>query len=667
VAFFRKWAHARGLERAQLQHLGIGVFLLAAGGTTTNLLLPIATGTSQYSWLGPYFTLPLIVLVTHAIIRHRLLDLRLIVNRGLAYSLAIAAVSAATLGLARAAALHTAIPPIRADLLLAFVIGLAMLTAPLQRVLDRLIDPYLYRNRFDHASALRDATHRLGRLMEPLAFAEELRALFAETLVPVSVTVLLPARDDKFDCLYSELPEEATHVVKRLAPHIATEYPRLVTLLSANAYDNHTRIRELRSLGVEVVVTLRRRRDVVGIALLGPRRSGDAYFAHDLAFVESVAELAGIAIENTTLYRQRVHMLEYSKRLLESLESAVVAIDPAGAVTNFNPAATQLLGLDQAPNRKIDALPSEIAWALALAVRGVSIAKDEEVFIDHSTRGTVPVVVSTAVLRSDAETVVGALLVATDLSTVKNLERNQRRLEHLTLMARFYAGIAHEIRNPLAAISNLIAMLPDHFDDPEYRDIATRLLPTEVSRIVGLADRLRLMAPSVAGTLAPVQLAPLLADIVALHAPHIENAEPRIELRCENDLPAILGDSNQLVQLFVNLIRNGLEAMPNGGRVLVRAYVDGHTRRAVLAQVLDEGPGLSLNVRSRVFEPFFTTKPNGTGLGLTICREIATFHGATLTLGSRSDRRGAVATIEFPCMPEQETPVITESHEPATA
>src|SRR3990172_2411593 len=131
------------------------------------------------------------------------------------------------------------------------------------------------------------------------------------------------------------------------------------------------------------------------------------------------------------------------------------------------------------------------------------------------------------------------LVVVTDLSTIKALERNQRRVEHLAIMARFYAGIAHEIRNPLAAISNFISMLPDRFDDPEYRDTAVRLLPLEVSRIVRLADRLRLMAPSEGGKLSVVSLPPLLNDIVAIHSPAAQEQQVKIQLQCPDELPRI--------------------------------------------------------------------------------------------------------------------------------
>ena len=238
-------------------------------------------------------------------------------------------------------------------------------------------------------------------------------------------------------------------------------------------------------------------------------------------------------------------------------------------------------------------------------------------------RGIVHVILSTAVLHDDEKRISGALVVATDLSAVKVLERNQRRVEHLAIMARFYAGIAHEIRNPLAAISNLVALLPDRFDDPEYRDTAVRLLPMEVSRIVRLADRLRLMAPSEGGKLSVVSIPPLLQDIVAIHSPTAHEQMVKIELHCADELPQIQGDPGQLVQLFVNLLKNAVEAMPEGGTLIIEADRSRGRVNAdsVIVRVLDEGVGIDPAVRPKIFEPFFTTKPSGTGLGLSICRE----------------------------------------------
>jgi len=189
--------------------------------------------------------------------------------------------------------------------------------------------------------------------------------------------------------------------------------------------------------------------------------------------------------------------------------------------------------------------------------------------------------------------------------------------------------------------------LPDRFNDPEYRDTAARLLPAEVGRIVRLAERLRLLAPSEAGTLSPVDLSPLLSDIVAIHSPGSAAQGVKISLHCPENLPRILGDSGQLVQLFVNLLRNAVEAVPHGGHVTIEA--NDTPMDKVVVRVVHDGVGIEPSLQSKIFDPFFTTKPSGIGLGLSICQEISKFHGARFSLRSRGDLlSGTVAELEFP-------------------
>ena len=654
--FIGKWRSERGLPRAQLQYLGIGLLILSAGGITTNLVIPIVTGRSTLSWVGPYFTLPFVALVSHAIIRHRLMDLRIFVSRGLAYALAMAAASAVLIVSARLvfptwAASTSLVHP---NIVIMTIVALLMLSSPAQRFFSRVLDPYLHRG-IEQPVALAGATRRLNRLMQPAELAAELRQILSEVLVPESFTMLVTSfESDSFEQLSAESSPE---VDPRALAALHAEQPNTTVVMvspSEEIGDAKLTYAALRAAGVEILVTLGRRGRLLGFVLLGPRRSGDAYFRNDLTFIESLADLASIALENALLYRQRIHMLEYSERLLESLDSAVVAVDVGGRITSFNPAATKLLGLsDEYRGAPMHVLPSEIGWALVLAVSGGWHPREVEVTIDHAVRGILHVILSTAVLHDDEPRVSGALVVVTDLSAVKALERNQRRVEHLAIMARFYAGIAHEIRNPLAAISNFISMLPDRFDDPEYRDTAVRLLPLEVSRIVRLADRLRLMAPSEGGKLSDVSIAPLLHDIVAIHSPASHEQHVKIELHCPDNLPKVQGDPGQIVQLFVNLLRNAVEAMPGGGTVTIEA--DNSPSRigagSIVVRVLDEGTGVDPAVRAKIFDPFFTTKPSGTGLGLSICREIADFHRARLTLLPRSIvDGGTIAEVEFPCI-----------------
>jgi PAS domain S-box-containing protein len=623
-----------------------------------NLLLPLVTGRSTYSWLGPYFSFMFVALVAHAIIRHRLMDLRIFVNRGLLYALVTAVLSGLAISAARLVVPNWATEPlfVHPDILIIAGIVIAMLSIPSQRFFSHVIDPYLYRGRLDYALALRGATRQLSRLMTPTELSAELRQLLTEAFVPESFTMLVrPFESHALKQLSEDVPPVAdlltlaTLMTDQPNPTVIDVNPTRQTGASGIAHE------ALRAAGIEIVVTLGRRGQLLGAILLGPRRSGEAYFKNDLAFIESLAELASIALENALLYRQRIQMLEYSDRLLESLNSAVVAIDLTGKITSFNPAAKDLLGLEQHKRgASLDVLPSEIAWALAMAITRSWHPREVEVTIDHKSRRVIHVILSTDVLHDDENKVAGAFVVVTDLSAVKALERNQRRVEHFAIMARFYAGIAHEIRNPLAAISNFISMLPDRFDDPEYRDTAVRLLPLEVSRIVRLSDRLRLMAPSEDGNLNLVSLPPLLNDIVAIHSPAAQEQRVKISLNCSEEIPRILGDPSQLVQLFVNLLRNAVEAMPDGGTVTIEAeHLAGRTGPdSVIVRVIDEGPGIDPVIRPKIFEPFFTTKPSGTGLGLSICREIADFHRARLTLLPRTFG-GTEAEVEFPHPPPE--------------
>ena len=663
VVFALKLWRARGIARAQLQYLGAGIILSGVGGISANLLLPLATGRSTYSWIGPYFSVILVTMVGHAIIRHRLMDLRLFISRGLAYVLAMVVASALLITSARliSPAWEAESLFVHPNLVVVTIVALVMLSSPAQRFITRLVDPYLYRG-IEHSVALTGATRRLSRLMQPAEFASELRQILTEVLVPESFTLLVKSfPNDSYERLSPDAPPN-------IDPHalaaLQSRQPNTSVFVVSHGEETEDTKRTyaaLRAAGVEVLVTLGRRGQLLGIVLLGPRRSGDAYFKNDLGFIESVADLASIALENALLYRQRIHMLEYSDRLLESIDSAVVAIDVEGRITSFNPAATKLFGLsDEYHGALMHVLPSEIGWALVLALSGGWRPREVEVTIDHVVRGIVHVILSTAVLHDDEKRISGALVVATDLSAVKALERNQRRVEHLAIMARFYAGIAHEIRNPLAAISNLVALLPDRFDDPEYRDTAVRLLPMEVSRIVRLADRLRLMAPSEGGKLSVVSIPPLLQDIVAIHSPTAHEQMVKIELHCADELPQIQGDPGQLVQLFVNLLKNAVEAMPEGGTLIIEADRSRGRVNAdsVIVRVLDEGVGIDPAVRPKIFEPFFTTKPSGTGLGLSICREIADFHRARLTLLPRSILDGGtIAEVEFPSLPAGFSPV----------
>src|SRR5436309_3400875 len=401
--FIGKWRRERGLARAQLQYLGIGLLVLSVGGITTNLMIPIFTGRSTLSWLGPYFALPLVALVGHAIIRHRLMDLRIFISRGLSYALSITIASALIIS-----ATHLIVPESRieslvvsADVFIIAMVVLGLLSSPFQKFLGSVVDPYLYRGRIDYALSLREATHQLSRLMQPPELSAELRQILTNIFVPDSFAMLVRPSENEALELVSDDPPALVDFLTLASLITPRSRPTVLVVDPAQEGGSGLAANEaLRAAGVELVVTLGRRGQLLGAILLGPRRSGDAYFKGDLVFIESIAELASIALENALLYRQRIQMLEYSERLLESLDSAVVAIDVSGRITSFNPAAKKLLGLAELGHDAfLDVLPSEIGWALALTITNSWHPREVEVAIDRDSQGVLHMILSTTILH----------------------------------------------------------------------------------------------------------------------------------------------------------------------------------------------------------------------------------------------------------------------------
>jgi signal transduction histidine kinase len=241
-------------------------------------------------------------------------------------------------------------------------------------------------------------------------------------------------------------------------------------------------------------------------------------------------------------------------------------------------------------------------------------------------------------------------LLAQSEHSLENLKRLQVQLvqsEKLVSLGQLTAGAAHEINNPLAAILGFSDLLADDPAVPEKPRALAAKIRDQARRTKTLVGNLLSFARQVPPERTLLDINIVVKNAVQLRELDLRSENTRIELQLETVLPGVRGDGNQLMQVFFNIISNGLDAMqPDGGVLTIKTIRD---RSSVVILIMDTGPGIK--EPHRVFDPFYTTKPvgKGTGLGLSICFGIVQEHGGKILCYNRQEG-GAVFRVELPAV-----------------
>jgi signal transduction histidine kinase len=236
-----------------------------------------------------------------------------------------------------------------------------------------------------------------------------------------------------------------------------------------------------------------------------------------------------------------------------------------------------------------------------------------------------------------------------NLARQSELERSLRRSERLSALGRLTAGVAHEVRNPLAAIKLKVQMARRARNAPEKLDDTFRVITEEIERLDGLVGRLLEFGRTEPPEQSSLDLRELAEGRAAFFRDVAGRTGVKIEVRAPADVVAVKGDAGRLAQVLDNLIQNALEAMPGGGRLTISCEAATTAEGVGVARLIveDTGAGVPPEDRERIFEPFFTARAAGTGLGLAIAREIIEAHGGRIDLAGR-EGGGAAFRIELP-------------------
>jgi PAS domain S-box-containing protein len=655
-----KWRNSDGLARAQLRYVAIGMISANVLSIVTNLILPLTTGRSTYTWLGPIFGLIFIGITAHAVIRHRAMDLRLFVHRGLAMAVATCVSLAPVIAFAIAIWPRLSDHFGRDELIGAScaLIAASLLTPLTRDGISRLLDTYLYRRRANYQRTLRRTSRYLTRLLDlnvVVSFIAE-----AATVVGVDAVTVYLRKDRRFILAGTRSQYRDTDFLApdTLPPLIVSALTQESDALVRDELENSDggrqfAARELRTLGWSVLLPILFDNAVIGAIVVGPKLSGDPFYLQDVDLLMTLANQAGTAIKNAQLYTEAVLANEYVENIVSTIESGVIAIDAAGQIALFNRAAQQLTGLEavRGRDRAVSVLPEPLATLLTQTLGDGErrTQPDIELTADGTTK---PVLCTTSALRDPAGKLLGAVAVFSDLTPLKELEDQRRRAERLAYFEVLASSLAHEIKNPLVAIKTFTQLIPRRREDDRFIDEFTRIASREIERMERLLRRLRTLSRPSTRPKQHIDLRSPIRDAVEFIRPAFEEKRVALHASLGSRSTAIFGDHAELEELFLNLLINGRDATPPGGAVTVELAEVGGAARVVVS---DNGSGVPTEVIGRIFDPFFTTKQGGVGLGLTICAGIATSHHANLR-AANSQAGGATFIFEVPLAPALTTP-----------
>jgi len=658
----RKLRLLKGAHAIQVRYLFLGSLVTATGATVTNLLIPLVFGVSHFGQYGPLFSFVMIAMVAHAIIRHRFMDIRLVIRKGVVY--AVAFVVAGTILTGLIVSSNILFPEEHWRLAREIFLGLvvAALFHPLKRRIQDAFDRYLYRASYNYQRTIREASRVMTTMLDLPSLLAHVSDVVATTICPETVSIYLrdrrgsDYRQTMTRCLIENGPIEQPAIVSGRSFFVALLHREQTYLLRDDLrrrdLDSETRaaLEELAGMKGDLALPLLKEDQVTGFVLLGPKRSGDPYFSEDLDLLSTLASQVAIAVTNAQLYAEVVLVNEYVQNILKTMESGVTAASVDGSVTLFNSEAERLTGLAAPDVRSgpVDRLPSALADLIRVTLTdGVPRLQVERTLAQTDGR-EIPVVCSTSSFADVQGQTVGAVLVFSDLTRIKELESEKRRAERLASFEAMTRGIAHEIKNPLVAIKTFAHLLPMKFGDKDFREHFSRVAVREIDRIDGLVERLRVLAAP-AKAMRPLDVREPIEETLDLLRGEFEERRISATRAYDERIPPVAGDHAQLNQLFLNLFLNAVEAMEPGGVLTIRLKTQGMgDASTLLVEVADTGCGIPDELLNKVFDPFFSTKSRGTGLGLAICRGIADAHRATIRAENTPGARGTTISLTFP-------------------
>ncbi len=349
------------------------------------------------------------------------------------------------------------------------------------------------------------------------------------------------------------------------------------------------------------------------------------------------------------------------KHIVQNVVSGLVTTDQEGRITSFNRMAEEITGykFEEVYQEEIETLfPGFSDWKRSIRgapgeVWGRFRFSRWETKFPKRDGAQLILGFSLSPLKDSSDRAIGSILIFQDLTRLREMEEDLKQADRLAAIGKMAAGIAHEIRNPLASISGSIEILKDELGNSASKQQLMGIVLREVGRLNSLIADFLLFARPISPGKEKIHLGQLVEEILKMFANSPDfNPRIRLETRFRDDL-FIQGDPHQIRQVFWNLFINAAQAMPEGGELCVELrknssslpFLKGQTHGEI--SVKDTGVGIGEEEIGKIFDPFFTTKERGTGLGLSIVHSVLESYGGKIKVHSQKGN-GSVFSVYLP-------------------
>jgi PAS domain S-box-containing protein len=625
--------------------------------------VPFAVGYALPSALGfeplPGFELSAVLLglvplaFASAIIRYRLMDVEVIIKRGLVYAAALAAIAAMYGGLVTLAEAVFDVGEHNSVIALLATVVVVLLARPVKNAIQAGLDRVYYRDRYDYRRALVGFARDLNSDLDLLRLSERLVHRVTETLVVDRMGLLLAPlaagrEGDFIPIAHAGFPD---------GPPVLSRHSSIATRLMAGhtlVLDDplaHRRAepREIefwREAGIHCFVPCVSKEGTIAAMALGRKASAEPLSSEDMALLAAVAAQAATAIENGRLYRQLTvkaseldRMREFSENILESLNDGIAVVDRDDRVVRWNRRLEELYGVrhEEAVGRRLDEIFDAVFFTVLRSARSESPegAAFYRVPLQtrHDTSRRLLVNVAATPLRDSDGAIAGTIVIVEDISARVQLEEQLQLSEKMASIGLLAAGVAHEVNTPLTGISSFTQMLLQNAEPDDPKTKVLEKIERQTFRAAKIVNGLLNLARPAQVEAGPVDVNAVINDVLSLLEHQFKTGRIQVRKEFADAAPIVQGTEYKLQQVFLNLFLNARDAMPKGGWLTI-ATTSGAGSATI--EVADTGSGIPEDQLPRIYDPFFSTKAigKGTGLGLSITYGIVQEHGGTIACES---------------------------------